>query len=114
MDQQMPSSTDMRWHPEVCWVDEHLLVVVGASRHNQLEPDGPGSLASWAIKDLALQISAGRVGQAQTRRLGGRPATSSAPAASACKHSGITSSASPAGAGTPPRQARTWGAHASG
>jgi hypothetical protein len=36
--------------PEVCWVDEHLLVVVGASRRNQVEPDGPGSGASKAIK----------------------------------------------------------------
>ncbi|HEY6276638.1 MAG TPA: class I SAM-dependent methyltransferase [Streptosporangiaceae bacterium] len=43
--------------PEVCWVDEHLLVVAGASRHNQLEPDGPGSGASRAIKDQALQIT---------------------------------------------------------
>ncbi len=34
---------------EVCWVDEHLLVVVGGSRHNQVEPDGPGSGASRAI-----------------------------------------------------------------
>jgi SAM-dependent methyltransferase len=39
--------------PEVCWVDEHLLVVVGGSRHNQVGPDGPGSLASRAIKDRA-------------------------------------------------------------
>ena len=57
--------------PEVCWVDEHLLVVVGGSR-NQVEPDGPGSLASQAIKDQALQISAGRAGQAPQRRPGGR------------------------------------------
>src|SRR6266704_4783114 len=32
--------------PEVCWVDEHLLVVAGASRRNQVEPDGPGTLAN--------------------------------------------------------------------
>jgi hypothetical protein len=63
--------------PEVCWVDEHLLVVVGGSR-NQVEPDGPGSLASQArqasqaIKDQALQISAVRAGQAPQRRPGGR------------------------------------------
>ena len=44
--------------PEVCWVDEHLLVVVGASRRNQMEPDGPGSLANQAISDQAHQISA--------------------------------------------------------
>lgn len=50
--------------PEVSWVDEQLLVVVGASRHNQLEPDGPGSGASQAIKDHAHQISAGRAGEA--------------------------------------------------
>jgi len=57
--------------PKVSWVDEHLLVVVGGSR-NQMEPDGPGSRANQAIKDQALQISAGRVGQAPHRRPGGR------------------------------------------
>ena len=57
--------------PEVSWVDEHLLVVVGGSRRNQAEPDGPGSLASRAIKDQALQISAGRAGEAPNRRLAG-------------------------------------------
>src|SRR6266516_6973590 len=31
--------------PEVCWVDEHLLVIAGASRHSQAEPDSPASLA---------------------------------------------------------------------
>ena len=41
-------------------MDEHLLIVAGASRRNQVEPDGPGTLASKAIKDQALQISAGR------------------------------------------------------
>ena len=46
--------------PKVTWVDEHLLVVVRASRRNQVEPDGPGSGANQAIKDQALQISAGR------------------------------------------------------
>jgi SAM-dependent methyltransferase len=35
--------------PKVTWVDEHLLVVVCGSRHNQLELDGPGSGASRAI-----------------------------------------------------------------
>jgi hypothetical protein len=34
---------------EVCWVDEHLLVVAGRSRHNQVEPDGPASGTSQAI-----------------------------------------------------------------
>ena len=46
--------------PEVSWVDEHLLVVVGGSRRNQAEPDGPASLASQAINDHAPQIRAGR------------------------------------------------------
>jgi len=59
--------------PEVSWVDEHLLVIAGASRRNQAEPDGPASLASQAIKDQALQISAGHAGQAPHRRPGGRP-----------------------------------------
>jgi SAM-dependent methyltransferase len=58
--------------PEVSWVDEHLLVVVGGSRRNQVEPDGLGSRANQAIKDQALQISAGRAGQAPNRRPGGR------------------------------------------
>ncbi|MGZ6868564.1 MAG: hypothetical protein ACXVGF_21655, partial [Blastococcus sp.] len=49
--------------PEVCWVDEHLLVVAGRSR-NQVEPDGPGSLASQAIKDQAPP------GQRRARRPG--------------------------------------------
>ena len=55
--------------PEVSWVDEHLLVVAGRSRHDQAEPDGPASLA---IKDHARQISPGRAGQAPNRRPGGR------------------------------------------
>ena len=58
--------------PEVCWVDEHLLVVVGGNRRNQVEPDGPGSRANQAIKDQALQISAAHAGQAPSRRPGGR------------------------------------------
>jgi SAM-dependent methyltransferase len=58
--------------PEVCWVDEHLLVVVGGSRHDQAEPDGPGSRANQAIKDQAPQIAAGRARQAPSRRPGGR------------------------------------------
>jgi ubiquinone/menaquinone biosynthesis C-methylase UbiE len=43
--------------PEVCWVDEHLLVVIGRSRHNQVGPDGPGSLASRGDHRSGLQIS---------------------------------------------------------
>ena len=58
--------------PEVSWVDEHLLVIAGGSRHDQAEPDGPASLANQAIKDQALQISDGRAGQAPQRRPGGR------------------------------------------
>ncbi|HEX9528766.1 MAG TPA: class I SAM-dependent methyltransferase, partial [Streptosporangiaceae bacterium] len=55
--------------PEVSWVDEHLLVVIGGSRRNQADPDGS---SSRAIKDQALQISAGRAGQAPPRRPRGR------------------------------------------
>jgi hypothetical protein len=55
--------------PEVCWVDEHLLVVVSGSRRNQVAPGGPGSRG---IKDQALQISAGHAGQAPKRRRGDR------------------------------------------
>ena len=58
--------------PEVCWVDEHLLVIAGASRHDQAEPDGPASLANQAIKGQALQIRAGRASEAPSRRPGGR------------------------------------------
>ena len=58
--------------PEVSWVDEHLLVIAGRSRHDQAEPDGPATLASQAIKDQAPQISPGRAGQAPNRRPGGR------------------------------------------
>ena len=66
--------------PEVSWVDEHLLVVAGASRRNQVQPDGP---ASQAIKEQALQISAGRASEAPGRRPGGHaqitPAGTSGP-----------------------------------
>ena len=33
---------------EICWVDEHLLIVAGASHGNQGKPDGPGSGTSQA------------------------------------------------------------------
>ena len=46
--------------PEVCWVDEHLLVVASRTRRNQAHPGGPASPASQAINDQAPQISAGR------------------------------------------------------
>ena len=58
--------------PEVAWVDEHMLVVVGGSRHNQVEPDRPGRGASQAITDQAPGIIVRRVGQAPQRRPGGR------------------------------------------
>ncbi|HUZ26261.1 MAG TPA: hypothetical protein VMV07_21105, partial [Streptosporangiaceae bacterium] len=31
--------------PKVSWVDEHFLVVIGGSRHDQVEPDSESSLA---------------------------------------------------------------------
>jgi SAM-dependent methyltransferase len=58
--------------PEVCWVDEHLLLVAGASRRSHAAPDGPASPASQAINDHALQIRAGRASKAPGRRPGGR------------------------------------------
>ena len=51
--------------PEVSWVDEHLLVIAGRSRHHQAEPDGPASLASQAITDQAPQVSDGRAVSAE-------------------------------------------------
>ena len=69
--------------PEVSWVDEHLLVVAGASLRNQAEPYGPGSMASQAGYDQAPQISAMRAGKAPGSRPAGRPATRSLQAASA-------------------------------
>jgi SAM-dependent methyltransferase len=48
--------------PEVGWIDEHLLVVVGGSRCTQAEPDRSGSMASPAIKDEPVQIGAGHAG----------------------------------------------------
>ena len=58
--------------PEVRWVDEHLLLVAGASRPGHAEPDGPASPASRAINDHAPQIRAGRASKAPQRRPGGR------------------------------------------
>jgi hypothetical protein len=55
--------------PDVSWVDEHLLVIVRGSRGNQVEPDGSSSLAGRAIKNQALQISAGPAGEASCRPL---------------------------------------------
>jgi hypothetical protein len=40
--------------PEASWVDEHLLVVAGGSRHHQAEPHRPASPASQVITDHAL------------------------------------------------------------
>ncbi len=45
--------------PEVCWTDEHLLVVIGGSRRSHAKPDRQGHMASPAVKDQPLQISAG-------------------------------------------------------
>jgi hypothetical protein len=39
--------------PEVSRVDEQLLVIAAGSRHNQVESDGPASLAHQATKDQA-------------------------------------------------------------
>jgi signal transduction histidine kinase len=39
--------------PEASWVDEHLLVVVGSSRRNQVQPDGSTRAGARAIKDQA-------------------------------------------------------------
>jgi hypothetical protein len=44
--------------PEVCWVDEHLLVVAGGSRRNQVGPDGPGQPGERGDHRSGLQISA--------------------------------------------------------
>ena len=57
--------------PEVSWVDEHLLIVVGSHR-GQTEPKPSGSRASREIKDQPLQISAGHLGEPPKRRLAGR------------------------------------------
>src|SRR5258705_3480616 len=56
--------------PEVSWTDEHLLVIVGGSRRNQVQPGGPAGLANQAIKDQGAGIRVGPAGQA--RRPGGR------------------------------------------
>lgn len=58
--------------PEVSWVDEHLLVVIGGSRRNQVEPGGPGSPANQAIQDHAPRSAPGRAGEVPERRAGGR------------------------------------------
>ncbi len=58
--------------PEVTWVDEHHLVVIGRSHHNQVGPDGLGSLASRAIKDQAYRSAPERAGETPRRRPGGR------------------------------------------
>ena len=57
--------------PEVSWVDEHLLVVAGASRPGQAEPDGPASPASQPIKDHAPRSAPG-ASEAPKRHPGGR------------------------------------------
>jgi SAM-dependent methyltransferase len=57
--------------PEVSWVDEHLLVVAGASRPGQAEPDGPASPASQPVKDHAPRSAPG-ASEAPKRHPGGR------------------------------------------
>ncbi len=57
--------------PEVSWVDEHLLVIAGASRPGQAEPDGPASPASQPIKDHAPRSAPG-TSEAPKRHPGGR------------------------------------------
>ena len=42
--------------PEVCWVDEHLLVVVAGSRRNQADPDGPGSPVSLDSRETVPSL----------------------------------------------------------
>ena len=46
--------------PEVCWVDEHLLVIAGVSSHDQAEPDGPASPANQASQQPGERISPSR------------------------------------------------------
>ena len=57
--------------PEVSWVDEHLLIVAGASRRNRAEPHHPASPADQAIKDHGPQIPAGHASNAPRSRPGG-------------------------------------------
>jgi SAM-dependent methyltransferase len=58
--------------PEVSWVDEHLLLVAGASCHNQAGAHRPARPTQQAIKDHAPQIRAGRGDKATQRSPGGR------------------------------------------
>ena len=55
--------------PEVCWVDQHLLVLAARSRHHQAEPDGPASLPDQPVKDQAPPA------QRRPRRRGSLPAS---------------------------------------
>ena len=59
--------------PEVSWIDEHLLVVVGRSRYNQVAPDRPGSRANQAINQQAARSAPG-ASLRIPRRPGGRDA----------------------------------------
>ena len=45
--------------PEVCWVDEHLLLVASASRRGHPEPDGRASLAGQPINNHAPRSAPG-------------------------------------------------------
>src|SRR5260370_91547 len=64
-----PSATSLARlpRPEVSWVDERLLVVAGASRPGQAEPDGPASPASQPAPRSAPGAS-----EAPNRHPGGR------------------------------------------
>jgi SAM-dependent methyltransferase len=55
--------------PEVSWVDEHLLIVVGGSRRSQAEPGSPGSRASRAITNRPSRSAPGTPVTAPSGRL---------------------------------------------
>jgi hypothetical protein len=91
--------------PGVSWVDEHLLVVAGASLRKQMEPDVPGSRAIKAGKDQAPRSAPDSPG----RLSGGVLAAAYSPTACACERASITSSASPAEPERHLARPRTWG-----
>jgi len=57
--------------PEVCWVDQHLLVVAGASRRDQGEPDRLARRARQATR-IGPSRSALRAGEAPSSPPDGR------------------------------------------
>jgi SAM-dependent methyltransferase len=80
--------------PEVSWVDEHLLVVIGGRRRSQVEPDSSSSRASRAIKDQAPRSAPGGPGEVPSRRRADR-ATTSSPTATCREGASMTSGANP-------------------